>query len=367
MNSSTKFDVTFAELTQLLMQPCKDDIQSFWECAFKGIENELESLFVKKIGPTHTNSIFRARWFGAPHDIEKVFENPGDALGPPPEAKKSGRMSSNNQHVFYGAEEKETAIAEIRPPVGSYVAVGRFNVIKDVILFDVTKFDELYKHSELKITTNQYEFLTCLPNRVSFPIFPDNTHEYLMTQSLVCYIKSKFKNIHGIRYDSSQTGYRGNNIMLFESNFSVEKIQNELKKVLKAFGLTYELGWSGIFYDNYFNTSARQKESRTVKNALKYFELGSLIPEWVIACSMGAKMRRLQRHYGNNAWWKKNIGRKYHERPQAYIYKSEHNKQYLLQRKVVFKAIRECARKQKMDYKLFPLDPKKMFTISFFE
>ncbi len=142
---------------------------------------------------------------------------------------------------------------------------------------------------------------------------------------------------------------------------------NELKKVLKAFGLTYELGWSGIFYDNYFNTSARQKESRTVKNALKYFELGSLIPEWVIACSMGAKMRRLQRHYGNNAWWKKNIGRKYHERPQAYIYKSEHNKQYLLQRKVVFKAIRECARKQKMDYKLFPLDPKKMFTISFFE
>ena len=225
MNSSTKFDVTFAELTQLLMQPCKDDIQSFWECAFKGIENELESLFVKKIGPTHTNSIFRARWFGAPHDIEKVFENPGDALGPPPEAKKSGRMSSNNQHVFYGAEEKETAIAEIRPPVGSYVAVGRFNVIKDVILFDVTKFDELYKHSELKITTNQYEFLTCLPNRVSFPIFPDNTHEYLMTQSLVCYIKSKFKNIHGIRYDSSQTGYRGNNIMLFESNFSVEKIQ----------------------------------------------------------------------------------------------------------------------------------------------
>lgn len=141
----------------------------------------------------------------------------------------------------------------------------------------------------------------------------------------------------------------------------------ELKSVLKLLGFTYELGWSGEFYKNYINTSVRQKESRAVKNALKYFNLEDLIPEWVIACSLGAKMRRLQRHYGNNTWWRKHIGKKYGERSQACIYKFEHNKKYLSQRKVVFKAIRECAKKQKIDYKIFPLDPKKLFTISFFE
>lgn len=136
----------------------------------------------------------------------------------------------------------------------------------------------------------------------------------------------------------------------------------ELKSVLKSFGFAYELGWAGYFYENYINTPVRQNESRAVKTALMYFGLENMIFEWIIACSMGAKMRRLQRHYGNNTWWRKNIGKKYGERAQAYIYKFEYNKQYLLQRKKVFKAIRECAKKQKIDYKLFPLDPKKIFT-----
>lgn len=137
-----------------------------------------------------------------------------------------------------------------------------------------------------------------------------------------------------------------------------------MKDVLKSFGFAYELGWSGVFYENYINTSVRQNESRAIKKTLMHFGLGAVIPKWTVACSMGARMRRLQRHYGNNTWWRKHIGKKYGERAQACIYKFEHYKQYLLQRKIVFKAIRECAKKQKMDYKVFPLDPKKIFTVN---
>lgn len=150
-----------------------------------------------------------------------------------------------------------------------------------------------------------------------------------------------------------------------EIDSEYHKSLKELKSVLKSFGLKYELSWSSTFYEDYMNTSVRQNESRTVKKILINFGLEELIPEWVIACSMGARMRLLQRHYANGTWWRKHIGRKYGERLQQLTYKAEYKKQYLVQRKKIFKAIRECARRQNKDYKIFPLDPKQIFTVDF--
>lgn len=209
------------------------DIQSFWESVFEGIGNtEFGAFFCKKISSASCNTIFRARWFEDSLDIEKIFENPGEMLGPPPTSKAgSGRMNLNHQNVFYGAEEQETAISEIRPPVGSYVAVGKFKVLEDIILFDIVAFNEIHKQNKLKITASQADFLMNLSNRISFPVTPNNTNEYFMTQSLIFFIKNKFKNINGIRYDSPQTGYLGKNIMLFESNFSIKKVQYQRCRV----------------------------------------------------------------------------------------------------------------------------------------
>lgn len=226
MKRAIIFDTEWIRLSNFFKNPFMlDDVQSFWEGVFDGIEYKPESFFIKKIGPDHISSIFRARCFNDPYDIEKVFENPGDMLGPPPATIACGRMNSDSQSVFYGAEEKETAVAEIRPPVGSYVAVGRFTILTDNELFDISAFDRIFDHNELKITRDQSDFLKSLSNRVSFPVAPNNTNEYFMTQSLIFFIKNKFKKINGVRYDSPQTGYDGNNIMLFESNFSVERVK----------------------------------------------------------------------------------------------------------------------------------------------
>lgn len=137
----------------------------------------------------------------------------------------------------------------------------------------------------------------------------------------------------------------------------------DLKKVLKTFGFSYDLSWSSTFYDNYMNIHLRQRENRSVKKIIYHFGLEHILLEWNIARSMGARLRLLQRHYGNNVWWKIHVGKKYSDRYQACLYKNEYQKLYFAQRKVVFKAIREYAKKKKLNYKLFPLNPREFFNV----
>ena len=46
--------------------------------------------------------------------------------------------------VFYGAFEMSTCIAEIRPPVGSHVVAGTFELIRDVRLLDLDALANAY-------------------------------------------------------------------------------------------------------------------------------------------------------------------------------------------------------------------------------
>lgn len=64
-------------------------------------------------------SFYRARLIKTPDDEEKIMENPSQELGPPPRRKaRAGRMNPAGVPVFYGAFEKHTCVAEIRPSVG---------------------------------------------------------------------------------------------------------------------------------------------------------------------------------------------------------------------------------------------------------
>jgi RES domain len=47
-------------------------------------------------------------------------------------------MNAGGIAVFYGANEPNVAIAEVRPPVGSKVAVARFEIIRPLRLLDLT-------------------------------------------------------------------------------------------------------------------------------------------------------------------------------------------------------------------------------------
>jgi len=59
------------------------------------------------------------------------MERPDIEIGPPPPARAmAGRMNARGIAVFYGALDAATAVAEVRPPSGSKVLVGRFEILR---------------------------------------------------------------------------------------------------------------------------------------------------------------------------------------------------------------------------------------------
>lgn len=93
-------------------------------------------------------NIFRARDFGSPEGAKKALLAPEWELARPPSRKaRSGRINADGISVFYGANDKKVALAEIRPPVGSYVVITRFCVSKSkeiIRLLDVEGLGRAY-------------------------------------------------------------------------------------------------------------------------------------------------------------------------------------------------------------------------------
>lgn len=91
---------------------------------------------VKKAGPnTGLSHLYRARAFQSPAKLQAAIGRPDRELGPPPSAfATSGRMNARGISVFYGATDPAAAVAEVRPPVGCHVAIGRFEIIRPLKL-----------------------------------------------------------------------------------------------------------------------------------------------------------------------------------------------------------------------------------------
>ena len=78
-----------------------------------------------------------ARKAESQEELKGLLKAPASEIGPPPtEYAGDGRMNARGISVFYGAFDQATCVAEIRPPVGSYVAMGRFELVRDVRLLD---------------------------------------------------------------------------------------------------------------------------------------------------------------------------------------------------------------------------------------
>ena len=113
------------------------------------------------------------------------------------------------------------ALAEVRPPVGSQVAVVRFAITRPIRLLDMTAlgaasvrgsiFDpEFVRRSE------RTAFLRNLSRRMTKPVMPDDeAFEYLPTQAVADFLATKSeKPIDGIIYPSVQAAEGALNIVL---------------------------------------------------------------------------------------------------------------------------------------------------------
>ena len=175
-------------------------------------------------GPsTDITHVYRARVFDSQEHLEEAMKWPNAALGPPPTAlAKAGRMNAHGVSVFYGATEANLAILEVRPPVGSHVAIARFRILRSIQLLDLEALRSLQETGSVFDPTLEYrlgrmDFLRRLSYRISQPVVPSSEEtEFLPTQVIADFLATEGKaRLDGILYSSAQTSDSMLNVALF--------------------------------------------------------------------------------------------------------------------------------------------------------
>ena len=231
-----------------------------------GAPNEYKKLYkdksvVRQVKPGAKFDIFRSRHFASADSAKKALLVPEKELaGPPHSVAKAGRMNADGISVFYGATDMKVAVAETRPPVGSYVVVARFCVAgskKSIKLLSVEDLREAYsnhiKAGEEKEVNMR--FIENFSNQVMKPIVPENAStEYIITQVISDYLSSRHDiGINGLMYKSAQTDEENHrNVVLFhrssqvnilgkdEANSLIEDIESKCFENLKKGALVAE-------------------------------------------------------------------------------------------------------------------------------
>lgn len=181
-----------------------------------------ESLIIEAGPNQDVDNLYRARMFESEKELSEALKRPDLHLGPPPAAKaRANRMNASGISVFYGATSAKVAISEIRPPVGSFVLVGAFKVIRKIRLLDVIRMDTVHAHGSVFDPNTVHrmrkaKFLQALKERIMKAVTPyDEPSEYLATQIIAEYLADRSDlELDGIMYSSIQTG-AGSNVMLF--------------------------------------------------------------------------------------------------------------------------------------------------------
>ena len=182
-----------------------------------------KSLIIKA-GPNAKHiPLYRARVFQNDEQLKAAIKRPDKELGAPPSGcANSGRMNANGISVFYGATSVDTALTEVRPPVGSKVAVAQFEIIRLIQLLDLTALEEVQETGSVFDPSYAYRrertmFLRELSKWIARPVMPDDQKvEYLPTQAIADFLATRGKvPLDGILFRSAQVNNDGLNLVLF--------------------------------------------------------------------------------------------------------------------------------------------------------
>lgn len=197
--------------------------------AKKGLE------IIEEAGPgTGHTHLYRARAFQSSKDLHEAIKRPDLLLGaPPPKLATAGRMNARGISVFYGASSSDIALAEVRPPVGSKVAMARFEIIKPLKLLNLINLEQLeFIHGSLFDPNyggelEKASFLRSLGNRLARPVMPsDQDIDYIATQAVADYLANYASpTFDGMIFKSVQGTEDGYNIVLFHRAARVEALE----------------------------------------------------------------------------------------------------------------------------------------------
>jgi hypothetical protein len=204
-------------------------------------------------GPgTDFHTLYRARVFQSDDKLEAALGRPDIHLGSPSAPlAAAGRLNARGIPVFYGANNRKAAIAEVRPPVGSQVAVAQFEIIRKLRLLDLTAL------SDVSVTGSILDFglagrmegavfLRSLSGRITRPVMPDDDpFEYLATQAIADFLATEASvPIDGIIFPSVQAAGDVLNVVLFHKAARVEAMSvPEGMEISARTGRWAEHGW----------------------------------------------------------------------------------------------------------------------------
>jgi len=153
------------------------------------------------------------------HVTDLVYPYPFGRMKPLVDSASEGRANAKGIPCLYVATDKETAMSEVRPWLGSIMSVGQFKLIKDlkIIVFASDKqesktalhfhFEEPSEPEKIKSVWFHIDKAFSRPTKAS-----DLKSDYAPTQIISEFIKSK--GYDGIAYRSSLGS--GHNIALFD-------------------------------------------------------------------------------------------------------------------------------------------------------
>jgi hypothetical protein len=204
-------------------------------------------------GPTLAfKTVYRARVFLSDDTLRTALTDVVEQLGPPLSSfAKSGRMNATGISVFYGATDEYTALAEVRPPVGSKVAVAKFHLIRDLRLLNLLELQGITVDGSLFNETyadllSRVQFLSQLSKKMVVPVMPGKEDtQYLVTQAIADYLAMESTiNVNGIIFPSIQTK-TGSNVVLFHKASRVKK--RDIPAGTEISVTLYEYGDDGPF------------------------------------------------------------------------------------------------------------------------
>lgn len=141
-------------------------------------------------------------------------------MGPPPNINvKGGRVNPAGISILYLSDSEETTLHEIRAGVYDFVAVGRFQLLKDIEVINLAGIDRISPFIGINygFDFTQYamniEHLKMIAQEIAKPLRNDNVLDYLPTQYISDYIRSK--GYDGIEYISTMSR-KGANLAVFD-------------------------------------------------------------------------------------------------------------------------------------------------------
>ncbi|BCT33541.1 hypothetical protein PproGo58_30360 [Pseudomonas protegens] len=222
------------------------------------VRSRSHGLAVVAVGPdTFLPALFRAREFQSEEGLQAALSDPVGELGPPPgQFARAGRMNASGISVFYGAEQAQAALSEVRPVVGSNVVVAKFTIVRPLSLLDLRALETVVFARSVFDPTSAEErvrmgFLRTLTKRLTVPVMPGaQDREYLTTQAVADYLSGFSEpQLDGILFPSVQNG-SGVNVVLFHKASSVEPVVKPKGTELSASTKDYDYD-TGTEYDWY--------------------------------------------------------------------------------------------------------------------